>query len=67
MTWTREEIREVIWCYMYCRKYLTDNYKKVYEIRRQRNPDCRKYMDAKKLLNQNNYTVKKKKDHTDGD
>ena len=34
MAWTREEIREVIWCYtrMYCRKFLTDNYKKVYEI-----------------------------------
>jgi hypothetical protein len=27
MTWTREEIREVIWCYMYCRN-------RVYEIRR---------------------------------
>jgi len=23
IVWTREEIREGIWCYMYCRKYLT--------------------------------------------
>jgi len=35
IAWTREEITQVIWCYMYCRKYLTDNYKKVYEIWRQ--------------------------------
>ena len=27
MAWTREEIREVTWRYMYCRKYLTGNYK----------------------------------------
>jgi hypothetical protein len=34
MAWVREEIREVTWCYtcMHCRKYLTDNYKKAYEI-----------------------------------
>jgi hypothetical protein len=30
--WTKEEIREVIWCYMYCRQHFTDDYKKVYEI-----------------------------------
>jgi len=29
--WTKEEIREVIWCYMYCRQHFTENYKKVYE------------------------------------
>ena len=46
--WTKEEIREVIWCYMYCRQNFTENYKKVYEIWRQRNPECRMYMDAKK-------------------
>jgi len=51
MAWTREEISEVILCYMYCRKYLTDNYKTVYETWRQRSPDCRKYMDAKKVIN----------------
>ena len=32
MAWKGEEIREVIWCYMYCRKYLTHNYNKVYEM-----------------------------------
>jgi hypothetical protein len=30
--WTKEEIREVIWCYMYCRQHFTENYKKMYEI-----------------------------------
>ena len=52
MAWTREEIREVMWCYMYCRKYLTDKYKKVQEVWRQQNPDWRMYMDTKKLINQ---------------
>ena len=28
---TKEEIREVIWCYMYCRQHFTENYRKVYE------------------------------------
>jgi hypothetical protein len=59
--WTKEEIREVIWCYMYCRQHFTDNYKKVYEIWRQCNPECRMYMDAKKLMNQKNYIMKHKK------
>jgi len=30
--WTKEEIREVIWCYMYCRQHLRENYKKMYEV-----------------------------------
>jgi len=29
--WTSEEIREVVWSYMYCRHF-TENYKKMYEI-----------------------------------
>jgi len=37
--WTKEEIREVIWCYMYCRQHFTENYKKVYEMRRQCSPE----------------------------
>jgi len=57
MAWTREEIRKGIWCYMHCRKYLTDNCRKVYEIWRQRNTDCRMYIDAKKLINQKNYPL----------
>jgi len=39
--WTKEEIREVIWCYMYCRQHFTKNYKRVYEIWRQCNTECR--------------------------
>jgi len=61
MSWTREEIREVIWNYMYYRKYLTDIFEKVYEIWRQRNPDCGMYMDAKKLINQKNSIMEKKR------
>ena len=59
-TWTKEEIREVIWCYINCTEHFTENYKKVYEIWRKRNPECRMYMDAKKLMNQRNYIVKHK-------
>jgi len=29
--WTKEEIKEMIRCYMYCRQHFTENYKKVYE------------------------------------
>jgi len=61
MAWTREEIREVIWCYMHCRKYLTNNYKKVYETLRQQSPDCRRYMDVKKLINRKDCIMKNKK------
>jgi hypothetical protein len=52
---------EVIWCYMYCRQHFTENYKKLYDIWRQHNPECRIYMDAKKLMNQKNYIMKHKK------
>ena len=53
--WAKEQIRKVTWCYMYYRQNFTENYKKMYEIRRQRNPECRMYMDAKKLMNQKIY------------
>ena len=33
----------------------------MYEIWRQRNPESRKYMDAKKLMNQKNYIMKHNK------
>ena len=59
--WTKEERKGVIWCYMYCRQHFAGNYKKMYEIWRQRNPDSRMYLDAKKLLNQKNYITKHKK------
>jgi len=56
--WTKDEIREVISCYMYCRQHFTEKYKKVYEIWRKRNPQCRMCMDAKKLMNQKNFITK---------
>ena len=46
---------------MYCKQHFTENYKTVYEIWRQRNPTCRMYMDAKKLMNQKNYIIKHNK------
>jgi hypothetical protein len=46
---------------MYCRQHFTGNYKKIYEIWRRHNPECRIYVDAKKLLNQKNYIVKHNK------
>ena len=58
---TKEEIRKVIWCYIYCKQHFTENYKKVYEIWRQQNPTCRMYVDAKKLTNQKNYIMKNNK------
>ena len=59
--WTKEEIREVIWCCMHCKQHFTENYKSLYEIWRQRKPTCRVYMDAKKLMNQKNYIMKHNK------
>jgi hypothetical protein len=38
---------------MYYRQHYTENYKKMYEIWRQRNPECGMNMDAKKQLHQN--------------
>ena len=46
---------------MHCKKYFTDYYKKLYEIWRQRNPDFRINTDAKKLINQEKYTMQNKK------
>ena len=46
---------------MYCKQHFTENYKTLYEIWRERNPTCRMYMDAKKLLNQKNYIMKHNK------
>ena len=59
--WIRDEIREMVWCYMYYRQHFTENYKKMYEIWRQHNPESRMYMDTKKLLNQKNYIMKHNK------
>ena len=40
---------------------ITENCKKMYEIWRQRNPESRICMDAKKLMNQKNYIMKHNK------
>jgi hypothetical protein len=61
MAWAKEETREVTWCYTYCKQYFTADYKWVYAIWRQQNPECRKYMDAKKIVNQKNCVMKNKK------
>jgi hypothetical protein len=61
MAWTEEKIREVTWGYMNHRQHFTENYKKVREICRQQNLECKMYMDAKKLMNQKNYIMKNKK------
>jgi hypothetical protein len=42
---------------MYCRQHFTENYKKMYEIWRRRNPECKIYMDGKKLINQTDLNV----------
>jgi len=59
-------MRELIWCYMYCRKYLTEKYKKVCEVLRKRNPEARRTWTQIK-----SYTRKKYRDeqkyHKDGD
>jgi hypothetical protein len=46
---------------MYYKQYFTAKYKTVYEVWRQRNPECRNYMDAKKLMNQKNSIMKNEK------
>ena len=59
--WPKEEIREVIWCYIYWKQHFTESYKSLCEVLRQRNPTCRMYMDEKKLMNQKNCVMKHNK------
>ena len=57
--WSREEIKEVLWCFTYIKeKTLGENYKEVYKLWRERNPVTRMNIDAKALLNQKNYILK---------
>ena len=57
--WSREEMKEVLWCFMYIKqKTLRENYKEVYKLWRERNPVTRMNIDAKALLNQKNYILK---------
>ena len=46
---------------MYCKQHFTENCKTLFEMWRQRNPTCRMYMDAKKLMNQKYYIMKHNK------
>jgi hypothetical protein len=60
--WSREEMKEVVWCFLYVKETTsTENYKAVYELCRKRNPNLRTNMDAKLLLNQKNYILRNKK------
>ncbi|CAH1104417.1 unnamed protein product [Psylliodes chrysocephalus] len=61
VTWTKQEMRELMWCYQYCKENTNENYKNVYELWRRRNPTIRPHIDAKKLLTQKNYIVKNQK------
>jgi hypothetical protein len=59
MAWTKEETREFIWCYV----LQTVPHSKLQEgeVWRQRNPECRTYMDATKLMNKKNCIMKNTK------
>jgi len=57
--WSREEMKEVSWCFAYIKeKTLRENYKEVYKLWRERNPVTRMNIEAKALLNQKNYILK---------
>jgi len=57
--WSREAMKEVLWCFMYIKeKTLRENYKDVYKLWRERNPMTRMNINAKALLNQKNYILK---------
>jgi hypothetical protein len=50
--WSKEEIKEVLWCYMYIKeKTLGENYKEVYKFWSERNSAKRMNIDAKVLFN----------------
>jgi hypothetical protein len=56
--WSQEEMKEVLWCYMYIKeKTLRENYKEAYKLWRERNPAKRMNIDAKALFNQKNYIL----------
>jgi hypothetical protein len=59
--WSREEMKEVVWCFLCAKDITTENYKAAYKLWRKRNPNFRTNMDAKLLLNQKNYISKNKK------
>jgi hypothetical protein len=60
--WSQEEMKEVLWCYMYIEeKTLGENYKKAYKLWRDRNSMTRMNINAKALFNQKNYILKAKR------
>jgi len=59
--WSREEMKEVLWCFMYIKEKTLENYKEAYKLWRERNPMTRMNIDAKALLNQKNYILKAKR------
>ena len=59
---SQEEMKEVLWCYMYIKeKALGENYKEAYKLQRERNLVTRMNIDAKDLFNQKNYIFKAKR------
>jgi len=57
--WSREEMKEVLWCFKYIKENtLRENYKKVYKLWRERNPVTKMNIEAKALLYQKNYILK---------
>jgi len=57
--WSREEMKEVLWCFKYIKeKTLRENYKEVHKLWRETNPMMSMNTNAKALLNQKNYILK---------
>jgi len=55
-------MKEVLWHFKHIQgKTLGENYKEVYELKRERNSTMRINIDAKLLLNQKNYILKAKR------
>ena len=60
--WNEELLKEVLWCFMYIKeKILGENYKKAFELWRERNPMMRINTDATLFLNQKNCILKAKR------
>lgn len=59
--WTKEELRDIEWCYQYCKLKNCLHYLEIYKLWRQRNPNTRPHIDANKLQNQRRYMIAAKK------
>jgi hypothetical protein len=50
--WSQQEMKKVLWCYMYIKeRTLGENYKKAYKLWRDRNPMTSMNIDVKILFN----------------